>query len=166
MTSSKPQDPSGVAAMTRNQLQDLLDRYGPRPGDWPDTLRRQAEAALARHAELRTLLTAEQALADALSSLPAAPASAELRRAVLDIPIDNPRTLARPSLLPGIIRAWRRWTAGMATATAAGLFGFVLGYGQLVALPATAGEQVASDDLLSLLNQSTEIDTTELESAQ
>lgn len=150
--------------MTPEQFQTLLDRHGTRPGDWPDTLRRKAEAALARDADLRALLAAEQALADALSSLPPATASAELRRTVLDIPLDNPRTAGRAGLWRGMALAWRRWTAGMATATVAGLLGFILGYGQLVTLPATAGEQVASDDLLSLLNQTAEIDTAELES--
>ncbi len=152
--------------MTPDQFQTLLDRHGARPEDWPDTMRRKATAALAQDAQLRAMLTAEQVLAEALASLPPVTASADLRRAVLDIPVDNPRPAGRAGLWRSMALAWRRWTAGMATATAAGLLGFFLGYGQLVALPATAGEQVASDDLLSLLNQQTaEIDTAELESA-
>lgn len=153
--------------MTRDQFRNLLDRHGAWPHDWPGALRRKAETALAGDGELRAMLAAEQVLAEALANPPPVSASAVLRRIVLDIPIDHPRAAIRPSLWSGMALAWRRWTAGMATATAAGLLGFFLGYGQLVALPATAGEQVASDDLLSLLNQQTaEIDTAELENTQ
>lgn len=156
-----------MATMTREQFQDLLDRHGAWPHGWPSALRRKAEAALAEDGDLRAMLAAEQALADALSNPPPVSASAVLRRIVMDIPIDHPRPASRPGVWRGMAMAWRRWTAGMATATAAGLLGFFLGYGQLVTLPsAAAGEQVVNDDLLSLLDQTAEIDTAELESTQ
>lgn len=153
--------------MTRSEFLDLLDRHGADPVRWPAGLRLRADRALAVDADLRALLAAEQAVADALACLPAVRASAELRRAVLDIPLDHPRALDRPSLLAEMRLAWKRWTAGMATATAAGLMGFVLGYGQMVPLPGGDGtEQVASDDLVALLNLTTEIDAADLENAE
>jgi hypothetical protein len=155
-----------MAVMTRSEFLDLLDHHGPDPVHWPAALRLRADRALTNSAELRLLLATEQKMAAALANLPRVAASTALRQAVLDIAIDNPRPAARPSLWREMRLAWLRWTAGVATATAAGLMGFVLGYGQMVTLPSADGEQVVSDDLVSLLNQTTEIDTADLEIAE
>lgn len=153
--------------MTKHEFLDLLDRYGADPSRWPAPLRLAADRALARDADLRALLTAEQVLTAALADLPGTSASPELRRAVMDIPLDHPRGAAAPSLAALLLAGWRRWTAGMATVTAAGVIGFVLGYGQLVPLPAaSAGEQVASEDLTSLLGDASYYDSADAENAE
>ena len=117
--------------------------------------------------ELRDLLATEQVLEASLADLPAMGASPDLRRTILDIPLDHPRAIAAPSLAQLLLTGWRRWTAGMATVTAAGLIGFVLGYGQLVTLPtATAGEQVAGEDLVSMLGDTPYLDAADAENAE
>lgn len=152
--------------MTKREFLDLLDRYGADPSRWPAALRLEADRAMAGDANLRDLLVAEQALEEALSDLPAVAASADLRRAVLDIPLRHLRAVA-PSPWQMALAGWRRWMAGTATVTAAGLIGFVLGYGQLVSLPgALAGEPVASDDVSSLLNATGYDDTADTESGE
>lgn len=153
--------------MTRREFLDLLDRYGADPARWPAPLRLRADRALTRDEELRALLAAEQVLEDALATLPQASAGPALRRVVLDIPLDHPRHAAAPSLGRMLLVGWRRWTAGMATVTAAGLIGFVLGYGQLVTPPtASAGEQLAGEDIASLLADTVYDDVTDLEITQ
>lgn len=153
--------------MTKREFLDLLDRYGANPSRWPAPLRLAADRALATDAELRSLLAAEQELEAALADLPAMGASPDLRRAILDIPLDHPCPIAAPSLTQQLLTGWRRWTAGMATVTAAGVIGFVLGYGQLVTLPAaTAGEQVAGEDLVSMLGDTPYLDTADAETAE
>ncbi|MBP7335856.1 hypothetical protein [Niveispirillum sp.] len=153
--------------MTKREFLDLLDRYGANPSRWPAPLRLAADRALAADAELRDLLSAEQVLETALAGLPAITASPELRRTVMDIPLDHPRGVAAPSLARLLLAGWRRWTAGMATVTAAGVIGFVLGYGQLVTLPtATAGEQVAGEDLASLLGDTSYYDSGDAETVE
>lgn len=152
--------------MTKREFLDLLDRYGANPSRWPAPLRLAADRALAADADLRALLTAEQAMEQALAEMPSAMAGPALRRAILDIPLDHPRTVA-PSLGQMLLVGWRRWTAGMATVTAAGLIGFVLGYGQLVTLPtASAGEQMAGEDLVTLLGDTSYYDSADLENAE
>ena len=152
--------------MTRREFLDLLDRYGAEPSRWPAPLRLAADRAMAGDADLRALLAAEQALEAALCELPAAAVSPDLRRAVLDIPLTYLRG-SRASPLSGLVAGWRRWAAGIATVTAAGLVGFVLGYGQLVNLPtAAAGEQAATDDLASLLSDNGYDDASDAENAE
>lgn len=153
--------------MTKREFLDLLDRYGADPARWPAPLRLAADRALAVDAELRALLDAERVLEDALAGLPQSLAGPALRRTVLDIPLDHPRGAIAPSLGRMLIDGWRRWTAGMATVTAAGLIGFVLGYGQLVEPPAaSAGEQTGVEELASLLGDTTYDDAVDLENAQ
>lgn len=153
--------------MTKREFLDLLDRYGAEPSRWPAPLRLTADRALAVNTELRDLLAAEQILEAALVDLPATSASPDLRRAILDIPLDHPRAGTAPSLTQLLLAGWRRWTAGMATVTAAGVIGFVLGYGQLVTLPtASAGEQVAGEDLVSMLGDTPYLDTADAENAE
>lgn len=153
--------------MTKSEFLDLLDRYGADPSRWPAPLRLAADRALAHDAELRDLLAAEKVLEQALAELPVVAASPALRQAILDIPLDHPRAAAAPSLGQMLAAGWRRWTAGMATVTAAGLIGFVLGYGQLVPLPtASAGEQVAGEDLVALLGDTTYYDAADAENAE
>jgi len=149
--------------MTRTEFLDLLDRHGADIDQWPAGLRLRAEATLTASGDLRGLLAAEQAMLAALADLPAASASAGLRQAILRIPLDHPRSIGSKSLWHGLVMTWRRWTAGMATATAAAVLGFVLGYGQLVPLPTATAGQPAGDDLVSALELSANIDTTELE---
>lgn len=153
--------------MTKREFLDLLDHYGADPSRWPAPLRLAADRALTVNAELRDLLAAEQVLEAALADLPATAASPDLRRAIMDIPLDHPRAIARPSLAQLLLTGWRRWTAGMATVTAAGVIGFVLGYGQLVTLPtASAGEQVAGEDLVSMLGDTPYLDAADAENAE
>lgn len=153
--------------MTKREFLDLLDQYGADPSRWPAPLRLAADRALGTDAELRDLLAAERMLETAMADLPVTRASPDLRRAIMDIPLDHPRGVAPPSLARMLLAGWRRWTAGMATVTAAGVLGFVLGYGQLVTLPtASAGEQVASDDLTSLLGDTSYYDSADAETAE
>jgi hypothetical protein len=153
--------------MTKREFLDLLDRYGADPSRWPAPLRLAADRALALDAELRDLLAAEQVLEASLADLPAMGASPDLRRTILNIPLDHPRPIAAPSLAQLLLTGWRRWTAGMATVTAAGVIGFVMGYGQLVTLPtATAGEQVVGEDLVSMLGDTPYLDTADAEAAE
>ncbi|MFY8094005.1 MAG: hypothetical protein ACOVN0_11055 [Niveispirillum sp.] len=153
--------------MTKREFLDLLDRYGADPSHWPAPLRLAADRALATDSALRALLATEQALEAALADLPGVEASPDLRRAVMEIPLDHPRGVTAPSLASTLLAGWRRWTAGMATVTAAGLIGFVLGYGQLVPLPmASAGEQVATDDLVSMLGDTPYLDAGDAENAE
>ncbi|WP_094456803.1 hypothetical protein [Niveispirillum lacus] len=153
--------------MTKRDFLDLLDQYGADPSRWPAPSRLAADRALAVDAELRALLATEQTLIAALADLPPASASPTLRRLVMNIPLEHPRAVAAPSLAGLLMAGWRRWTAGMATVTAAGLIGFVLGYGQLVPLPtASAGEQVVAEDLASLLADATYFDSADAENAE
>ncbi|MFV3129304.1 hypothetical protein [Niveispirillum sp. KHB5.9] len=153
--------------MTKREFLDLLDRYGADPARWPAPLRLRADRALATDADLQALWQAEIVLEDALAGLPETIAGPELRRSVLDIPLDHPRGAITPSLTRLLIEGWRRWTAGMATVTAAGLIGFVLGYGQLVEPPAaSAGEQTGVEELASLLGDTTYDEAVDLENAE
>lgn len=150
--------------MTHDEFTNLLDRYGPDPQAWPPGPGAKAMAALKTDPELAFLLEQERLLADTLATLPPVTASASLRLAVMDIPLAHPLPVRRPSglsaLLGGLHGAWRQWSAGMATASAAALFGFVLGYGQMLPAAALETEQSANaEDLVALLNLTADYDS-------
>ncbi len=129
--------------MTLYEFEDLLDTLGPELDRWPTDLRMAAEALLSTDPAARQALDAARMVAATLAELPGERASDALRRAVLDIPLARPRSVATPGLLDrlfgGTAAAWRAWTAGAVAASAAMLMGFYLGYGGLLTLPGLTG---------------------------
>lgn len=157
--------------MTHDEFTNLLDQYGPDPDSWPRGPKGKALAALKADPELALILETERMLADTLATLPPATASASLRQAVMDIPLAHPVPVRRPSglalWLGNLHGAWRQWSAGMATASAAALFGFILGYGQMV--PASALEtdpSATAEDLVALLNLTADYDSVDGEQGE
>lgn len=157
--------------MRHEEFTNLLDRHGPDLDSWPPASRAKAMTALAVDPELASLLETERLLVEALATLPPSPASASLRQAVMDIPLAHPRQVRQPSglaaLLAGVQGAWRQWSAGMATASAAAFFGFVLGYGQM--LPAAAlgtDRSTNAEDLVALLNLTADYDAVDVEQGE
>lgn len=156
--------------MNETEFHNLLDRFGADLSQWPADRRLLAERAMAVDPSLADLLAADQVLAACLPDLPVAiPASADLRQRIMALPLAHPRPLSSPGLLAELWRSmtasWRQWSMGMATASAAAVLGFVLGYGQM--LPPVTGEQTASsDDLVTMLNAAADYDTADTEQAQ
>lgn len=143
--------------MTPSRFADLLDRLGPCLETWPDHERAAALALLDSSETARRDLEAATLLADILPDLPAVEASATLRRAVLALPLEHPRTVASRSpaawLLSAFAAPWKQWTAGFGSAVACGLVGFMLGYGGHVAIPGVTPvtDQTADTDLVTAL---------------
>ncbi|HYC04474.1 MAG TPA: hypothetical protein VED40_14365 [Azospirillaceae bacterium] len=134
--------------MSPDQFQELLDRHGPDITGWPRADRQAAEALLAASSEAQARHRAALRLENDLASLPMILASDRLRRAVLDIPLDHPLP-ARPAspglrLADAVRGAWRQWTAGLATATAALLLGVVMGANGLSPLPVDDDAKLAA----------------------
>jgi hypothetical protein len=156
--------------MNETEFHNLLDRFGADLSQWPADRCLTAERAMADDPSLTDLLAAEQLLASCLPDLPpAATASVELRQRIMALPLAHPHPLPSPGMLSELWRSmtasWRQWSMGMATASAAAVLGFVLGYGQM--LPPVTGEQAAtSDDLVTMLNAAADYDTAETEQAQ
>lgn len=156
--------------MNETEFHNLLDRFGADLSQWPADRRRAAEQAMAADASLIDLLAAEQLLAACLPDLPpVAAASADLRQRIMALPLAHPRPLAAPGLLTelwhSMTASWRQWSMGMATASAAAVLGFVLGYGQMLP-PMSETEMASSDNLVTMLNAAADYDTADTEQAQ
>jgi hypothetical protein len=123
---------SSRGPIDRERVAALIEAYGAEPSRWPEGERAQAQALLASDPELQRM----QAQASALDQLLALPEplapSAELRRAVAEIPLRAERgaAVALPWLFASALRS--------ALAAA-----FVLGLGVL------AGTSASADSLLS-----------------
>ena len=74
--------------MTLPQFQDLVDRLGAEPDQWPAPDRADAEALLARSAPAQKILEDARALKAALSG-PATPAPAGLAQRIVDAALAN-----------------------------------------------------------------------------
>lgn len=156
--------------MTETEFHNLLDRFGADLSQWPADRRLTAERAMADDPSLINLLAAEQLLAACLPDLPpVAAASADLRQRIMALPLAHPRPLAAPGLLTelwqSMTASWRQWSMGMATASAAAVLGFVLGYGQMLP-PMSGTETASSDNLVTMLNAAADYETADTEQAQ
>lgn len=99
--------------MTPDRLQELADAYGADPARWPEPLRAEAEATLARQPDAPVWLADAQALDALLDAYPAPVASPALARRI---------SLGAPDLTPLWRRARAWWTGlGLVGAAAAGL---------------------------------------------
>ncbi|ACI98391.1 hypothetical protein [Rhodospirillum centenum] len=143
--------------MTPSRFADLLDRLGPCLDTWPDRERDAALALLDSSEAARRDLEAATLLADILPDLPRVDASPSLRSAVLALPLEHPRMVAPRGLAAWLDSAfavpWRQWTAGLGSAVACGLVGFMLGYSGHAAIPGVTPdtEQTADTALVAVL---------------
>lgn len=127
--------------MKLEEFRETLDAKGADLSAWPEGERRAAETLLAASAEARQAL--QQALAlDALLSETLAPAAAPagLRDAILAEVAANPRAADDRSFRLGGLRWF--WRAGLGTACAMGLAGFLLGFTGAIQPPGAATDDV------------------------
>ena len=114
--------------MDRERLQQLIESYGADLARWPEEERPEASALLEAEPSLRTLLEEHNELDELLSLDPDASPTAELRRAVAEIPIRHPQATG--------LKAW--WPFGSLWQPAfAGAF--------VLALGVWAGQQPVTD---------------------
>lgn len=134
--------------MTLEDFDLLLDGFGADPAAWPADRRDAARALVSTDPEAARRLHATRMLDAALADLPRETASPALRRAVLDIPLDAPRTAPPVGLLARFGReaaaTWRAWSAGAVAASAAMVMGLYLGYGGLLHLPGLTEETISA----------------------
>lgn len=119
--------------MTPDGLRELAETYGADPARWPDSIRAEAQASLARLPAPPAWLAEAKALDAWLDTFPAPAAGPALARRIV---------LAAPDLTPLWRRARAWWTGlGLAGAAAAGLAA-----GALVVLAVTPPAASPSSD--------------------
>src|SRR5690606_17042024 len=77
------------AMLTPTQFEALLDRHGSDLSKWPHAERDQAKQLLQVDTAAKTLLDQHQELATLLDSVPRVSPSANLRRAVAEVPLQR-----------------------------------------------------------------------------
>lgn len=116
--------------MRMSRFERLLDAHGADLSRWPDADRAAGERLLAESAEARALVADAERLDRMLrDGLAAGAASARLRQAVRDIPLENPHK-------PAPVRGWSwsvglAWGSGFAAVAASAVLGFVVGMAEL-----------------------------------
>lgn len=142
--------------MKLKRFEELLDRHGANLAGWPPEEVAAARALMTISPEARRQFALAESVDAALHATGASRASAELQQRVLamaDAEQQAPQRQGAAGWLqrwsPGPYAEWRGWTAGLATATAAMLLGFVLGVSGTVPFQTRGGEQIASADLAS-----------------
>lgn len=136
--------------MKLKRFEELLDRQGADLAAWGPQDAAAARALMAISPEARRQFALADGVDAALHATGASPASAELLQRVLTLAHAAPQAPARPGP-GGWVRGWafgqgaewRGWTAGLATATAAMLLGFVLGVSGAVPFQTRTANQVA-----------------------
>lgn len=142
--------------MKLKRFETLLDRHGADLGAWPPGEAAAARTLMAMSPEARRQFALADGVDAALHATGSRGASAELLQRVLATAHAAPQ-LAPPQRrgLGGWMRGWtadvnaewRGWMAGLATATASMVLGFVLGVSGTVPFQSRSSDQVAVAEL-------------------
>jgi hypothetical protein len=134
--------------MKLKRFEELLDRRGADLAAWAPEDAAAARALMAISPEARRQFALAETVDAALHATGASRASAELQQRVLAMAYAQPQeAMPQRQGVTGWMRAWsgewRGWTAGLATATAAMLLGFVLGISGAVPFQTRSSDQMA-----------------------
>ncbi len=94
--------------LTLAQFETLLGSHGGDLSTWPTSERARAEQLLQSDTEARRLLAQQQQLDALLADPPCVEPSAELRRAVAEVPLRHPQGRSRRSVLARLVE----WLTG------------------------------------------------------
>jgi hypothetical protein len=129
------------------RLREALDRHGGDLARWPADDRAHAESLTTSNASARELLEQAQRVDTLLLAMPAARASADLRRRVAEIPLRHPPV----ATVRGLRSLWPIASATRALASACLLLALGVGIGMSVADESLAPADDGWDDFGGLM---------------